>query len=122
MKARAFWVLLAICFVRCGEDRTPVACATYAAAGLGVSVANATTGQPICDAVVIASEGSYSEQLFGNACTFSGAYERPGTYAVRATRQGFRPKEIDSVRVVMGGGECPHVEQARVTVALTPEG
>ena len=25
-------------------------------------------------------------------------------------------------RVVMGGGECPHVEQARVTVPLTPEG
>jgi hypothetical protein len=123
MLARAVCVLLAMCSVRCGDDRTPpVACAAYAAAGLSVSVTNATTGQPICDAVVTASEGPYSEQLFGNACAFSGAYERPGTYVVRAMRQGFHPNEVAAVRVVMGGGECPHVEQARITVLLTPEG
>jgi len=122
MKARAVCGFLALCSVGCGEDRTPVACAAYAAAGLGVSVSNATTGSPICDAAVTASEGPYSEQLSGNACTFSGAYERPGTYVIRAMRQGFHPSEIAAVRVVMGSGECPHVEQARVTVPLTPEG
>ena len=103
MKTRALWLLPAVLwFVHCGDDRTPVACAEYAAAGLGVSVSDAATGQPICDAMVTAFEGAYSEQLFGVACSFSGAYERPGTYVIRAKGQGFLPNEIGSVRVVMG--------------------
>lgn len=122
MRTLAGSVCLALWLTGCGADRTPVACAAYAAAGLGVTVTNAMTGAPICDAVVTASEGSYSEQLFASSCAFSGAYERPGTYVVRATRQGFHPGEVAAVHVVMGGGECPHVEQARVTVPLAPEG
>jgi len=122
MKTRALWALLAVSFVHCGEDRSPVACAAYAAAGLGVSVFDAATGSPICDATVTATDGAYSEQLFGLACSFSGAYERPGSYVIRATRQGFRPSEVEAVRVVTGGGECLHVEQTRVTVHLRPEG
>lgn len=121
MKTRALWVMLAVPFVHCGEDRSPVACAAYAAAGLGVSVLDAATGSPVCDATVTAIDGAYSEQLFGAACSFSGAYERPGSYVIRATRQGFRPNEAHGVPVVMGGGECPHVEQTRVTIHLTPE-
>ena len=115
-------LLVAAFGVSCGEERPPVACTAYAAAGLGVAVTNAATGQPICDAVVTASEGAYSERLFEVACTFTGAYERPGTYVVRATRAGFLPSGVGAVRVVMGAGQCPHVEQARVTVLLTPEG
>ena len=120
MGMRALAVILSTCFMHCTEERAPVACAAYAAAGLSVTVENAATGQPICDAVMAASEGTYSESLFEVACTFSGAYERPGTYVVRVSRGGFRPSETGSVRVVMGDGECPHVEQARVTVRLTP--
>ena len=69
------------------------------------------TGQPICDAAVTATDGWRSEQLFGAACSFSGAYERPGTYMILAAREGFRPADVGPVRVVMGSGECPHVEQ-----------
>ena len=121
MKARALWALLAVASVRCGDEHTPVACPAYAAAGLEVSVSSASNGQPICDATVTATEGMYSEQLFGVACRFTGAVERPGTYVVRAERQGFTPSELASVRVVMGGGECPHVEETRVTIALAPD-
>jgi hypothetical protein len=120
--ARKRWVLLALLFAYCGEERTRIACPAYAAAGLRVSVADVATGQPICDATVTATEGAYSEQLFGVPCSFSGAYERPGTYVIRTTRQGFLPNELASVRVVMGGGECPHVQETRVTIQLTPEG
>jgi hypothetical protein len=49
---------------------------------------------------------------------FVGAYERPGTYVVTAASAGFATKEVSSVRVVIGGGPCPHVEQARVAIAL----
>jgi hypothetical protein len=121
MKTRALCALLAAPLVHCGEDRSPVACAAYAVAGLGVSVLDAATGSPVCDATVTAIDGAYSEQLSGAACSFSGAYERPGSYLIRATRPGFRPSEVRGVRVVMGAGECPHVEQTRVTIHLTPE-
>jgi hypothetical protein len=55
------------------------------------------------------------------ACTFTGAVERPGTYVVRAARHGFAPNEVAPVRVVMGGGECPHVEETRVRIELDPD-
>ncbi len=121
MKAKALWALLAVISVRCGDGHPPAACPAYAAAGLAVSVSNASNGQPICDATVTAIDGAYSEQLFGVACNFTGAVERPGTYVVRATRHGFAPHELESVRVVMGGGECPHVQETRVTIGLTPD-
>jgi hypothetical protein len=100
-------------------DRSAAACLAYAAAGLRVEVTNAETVQKICDATVLANQGSYSEQLPKTSCAFIGAYERPGTYVVTAARVGFVPREVSSVRVVMVGGQCPHVEQARVAIALT---
>ncbi len=121
MKTKALWALLAVVSLRCGDEHTPTACPAYAAAGLDVSVSNASNGQPICDATVTATEGAYSEQLFGVGCAFAGAVERPGTYVVRAVRQGFAPKEVAPVRVAMGGGDCPHVQQTEVTIALTPD-
>ncbi len=121
MKAKALWAMLAVVSVRCGDEHTPAACPAYAAAGLAVSVSNASNGQPVCDATVTATDGAYSEQLFGVACSFTGAVERPGTYVVRATRHGFAPNELASVRVVMGSGECPHVQETRVTIDLTPD-
>ena len=87
-----------------------------------LDVTNAVTGQPLCDATVTASEGQYSERLFEASCRFPGAYERPGTYVIRAEKAGFRAKEVGSVRVVMGPGPCPHVQEVRVAMPLTPEG
>jgi hypothetical protein len=121
MKAIPFLLLVAALGAGCTGEREPVACAAYAAAGLGVSVTHADTGQPLCDASVTASDGAYSEKLTEVACTYTGAYERPGSYVVRATRPGFAPAEIGPVRVAMGGGECPHVVQVKVTLPLAPE-
>ena len=121
MKTWAVWGVLAASLSGCGDEPSPVACTAHAAAGLGVTITDAATGQPVCDATVTASEGNYSEQLFGVSCTFTGAYERPGTYVIRASRAGFVPGTAGPVRVVMGGGPCPHVEQARVTITLTAD-
>jgi hypothetical protein len=124
MVRRFLGVLPVLCSLSCGEqevDRSPAACLAYAAAGLRVEVTNVATAEQICDATVIASQGSYSEQLFGTSCAFIGAYERAGTYVLTAARAGLVPKEVGSVRVVMSGGQCPHVEQARVAIALTPD-
>jgi hypothetical protein len=58
------------------DQERPWACTAFAAAGLSVTVTNAATGQPMCDASVTASEGAYSERLFDGACSFAGAVER----------------------------------------------
>jgi hypothetical protein len=121
MNSKVIWAFLAGVSLRCGGEHTTAACPAYAAAGLDVSVSNASSRQPICDATVTATEGAYSEQLFGVACSFTGAIERPGTYVVRAARQGFAPKEVAPVRVAMGGGECPHVQQTQVRIELDPD-
>ncbi len=121
MMTRSIGALLALACASCGDEHTPVACPAYAAAGLEVSVSNASNAQPICDATVTATEGAYSEQLLGVGCSFAGAVERPGTYVVRAAREGFAPKEVAPVRVAMGGGDCPHVQQTEVAIALDPD-
>jgi hypothetical protein len=120
---RHAWIaMLGLGLLGCGETLAGVACPAIAAAGLGVDVTNAATMQPLCDANVIATDGSSSERLQPASCHYFGAYERPGTYAIAVSRPGFASREVSSVRVVMGGGQCPHVEQTHVSVALTPEG
>ncbi len=109
--------LLAACHLSCGANE---ACLAYASAGLSVSVVSATDSQGICDATVVAVEGSYTEELHSNACAFRGLWERAGTYTVRVSKQGFRTREVSPVRVVMGSGPCPHVTETRLTVSLTP--
>jgi hypothetical protein len=89
---------------------------------LGLFDPNATTAQPICDATVTVTEGSYSQPLAEMSCKFVGAYERPGTYVVHAARAGFVSKEVGPVRVVMGSGECPHVQEVQLAMPLLPEG
>ncbi|MFN8093181.1 MAG: carboxypeptidase-like regulatory domain-containing protein [Vicinamibacteria bacterium] len=75
---------------------------------------NADTGQPICDATVTATGRAYGEKLFAVGCTYTGAYERAGLYVVRASREGYTPKEVAPVKVVMGGGDCPTCRKRRL--------
>jgi hypothetical protein len=97
-----------------------VACPTFATSGLSVGVTNQATGQPLCDATVTAAEGSYSETLLANGCRYIGAWERPGSYEVRAAASGFAARTIGDVRVAMGTGQCPHVQESRLDIALVP--
>jgi len=120
---RNAWVaMLGLGLLGCGETLSGVACPAIAAAGLLVDVTNAATAQPLCDATVIAADGAYSQRLQALSCRYLGAYDRPGTYAIAVSRPAFASKEVSSVRVVLGGGQCPHVEETHVSVALTPEG
>jgi len=97
------------------------ACPAIAYAGLDVSVINEQNGQGICDATVVAADGTYRETLPGFSCKFVGAYERPGTYVVRAEHSGFVAREVTDVRVTKVTGDCPHVETVRVQIRLTPQ-
>jgi hypothetical protein len=101
-------------------DDSLVVCPAIAVAGLDVQVLDNATSQPLCDAIVTASEGTVSERLMANACRYQGAFERPGIYTVRAERAGFAPLELSGVRVVMNTEPCPHVETVTVVLRLLP--
>jgi hypothetical protein len=74
------------------------------------------SGASICDA----TEGGYSEPLFPSTCVFFGAFERPGTYVVRVARAGDAPAQAGPVNVVMDSATCPHVQEVRLEVSLSP--
>ena len=95
-------------------------CLAYAVSSLSVTVVDATTREGLCGASVTASEGTFSERLlgFGMPCVYSGPYERPGSYSVRAEREGYQPASVDNVVVRLGPGPCVHVGTAFVTIAL----
>jgi hypothetical protein len=105
----------------CTADDGPGVCTAVAKAGLTVSVTNAATAGAICDATVTAIDGGYSEVLVSASCTSVGAFERPGTYVVRVAHSGFVAQEIRQVTVVMGSGKCPHVQEVRLAVSLSPD-
>lgn len=98
----------------------PGACPAIAYAGLEISVINELNGQDVCDASVTAEDGAYRENLRAFPCRFVGAYERPGTYTVRAERTGYATREVTDVRVRMKTGDCPHVETVSLVIRLTP--
>lgn len=102
------------------ESSPTVACTAIAQAGLDVSVINELNGQGVCDATVTAVEGDYRESLPAFSCRFVGAYERTGTYTLRAQRTGYATKEVVNVRVTMATGDCPHVETVRMQIRLVP--
>jgi hypothetical protein len=102
-------------------DRADVLCAPYVAIGLSAAVSNDQTNEPICDAVVTARDGSYSEVLMPTSgCRYAGAIERAGTYSVSAERTGFASALASELKVVGTGGDCPHVRTVAVTLRLAP--
>jgi hypothetical protein len=94
-------------------------CTLIAVSGLGVTVTDAATGQPICAATVTATEGSYGETLRASgdpACGYSGATERKGTYTVSASKSGYATATQSGV--VVTADEC-HVHPVQVTLTLS---
>jgi hypothetical protein len=87
--------------------------------GLDVTVTNAATGEPICDAAVIARDGAYSTTLDPARlpCHYIGADERPGSYQIEVSRPTFRPTAVTAPPVVLESSGC-HVVEVNVAVAL----
>jgi hypothetical protein len=108
----------------CGYGPTePRVCTAIAVDALVVTVVDAATGQRICDATVVAIDGSFSAELrpfpAAQDCTYSGPTERAGTYEVRASKAGYEPAAQSGVRVT--ADEC-HVIPVRVTLQLRRSG
>jgi hypothetical protein len=121
MKKRLVFLGLAALASGCDHESGPgVACPAMARAGLDVGVTVDPTAQAVCDAAVTATEGSYAERLIATSCRYIGAFERPGTYRLRVEAAGFLANEVGDVRVIVGGGQCPHVEAARLDIRVSP--
>jgi hypothetical protein len=122
MRATALLLITAVSSagVGCGADYgTGRVCTAVAVPALDVTVLDGATGQRVCDATVVAAEGSFSGTLDPfpgtGTCSYSGPYERAGVYEVRVTKQGYQPAVERNVRVT--SDEC-HVLTRRVTVTL----
>jgi hypothetical protein len=89
---------------------------------------NAETGEPICDAVVmaVASDGRDGARTYtlvppsAGSCRQIGVY-RPGTYVVQATRAGFSPGAVAGIRVEGEDEPCPWLQPVDVVVRMQPE-
>ena len=79
--------------------------------GLKVSVTDAS-GAPVCDAMVIAREGTYVETLEPEFCIYHGAGERAGTYEITATLGTRMAKVTQKV----GENECHVIQEAPAIV------
>lgn len=95
------------------------ACTTLYAFGVSATVRNARTGEPIAGATLVLADGAYRETMMpiGPPGSYAGAGERPGTYTLTVTAQGFQPAPPRSI--VVTGDEC-HVRGQAVAIDLTP--
>ena len=99
-------------------------CDAVSKPGIVLTIVDGATGNPIEEATVIATEGSYSETVNlpssppapGHAVL---AFERPGTYRVEVQAPGYLPWIMSSVRVTRD--DC-HVETVVLTAQLTRAG
>lgn len=105
------WVSLPACTEGCTEQTV------Y---GLSVRVKSEDTGATLCGGTVVATSGTYTEtleSLGGSDCTYFGAPERPGTYRIQVSHDGYLPAVVSDVTV--RSDDCHVIPEVR-TVTLTP--
>src|SRR5437868_5189714 len=77
-------VLVAVALSSCAATDLP-GCTDLAAAGINVQVISSPSGEPLCDATVVAEDGAFKETLQANGCRYFGVFERAGTYKITAS-------------------------------------
>ncbi len=122
-----FTAALAFAAASCGDPLvngpggTP--CTDMAIAGVTVYVDSIDEGGSICDArVTLTGADGYRETLERFAggqieCSYSGAWERPGTYTAEVTREGYETYRSAPVVVRRTTDGC-HVEPVVLEIGL----
>jgi hypothetical protein len=105
--------------VGCSDSGSDHTCTANAIAALTVTVLD-SSGARVCDATVVAHDGTFSETLmsldYDTSCTYAGAWERRGTYTIDVA-SGSKSKTVSNI--VVTGDEC-HVNGQVLTVTLDP--
>jgi len=118
MKKLAFLFLIAL-FAACSDDDKTEPCTTEFVAGLRVDVLFGVT--PVGEGITVtATDGDYIEELVYTETTFEyeGAYERPGTYTITVTGDGYQPYVSEPITVTE---DACHVQTQEVSISLAPE-
>jgi hypothetical protein len=102
----------------CSDDDTSDPCTTVYVPGLQVTVQEGSN--IITDGItVVAVDGDYIEELVqvGSTNYYEGAHERPGTYTITVTGEGYTPYVSEPITVE--ADEC-HVitQETTITVEL----
>lgn len=91
--------------------------------GLVVTVEDTRTTYRICDATVTADDGT-GARVLGTVgaypeCTYRGAADAPGTYALNAEKPGYAPAAVAGVTVRPLAG-CDSAQTVYIGLDLTP--
>ena len=106
-------------FASCPQRQGKV-CTDLYAYGVSVDVTDAATGQPIDNATLTLTEGTYQETMIlfpGSPGNYAGAGERAGTYTLTAAAPGHQGQTVGNI--VVTADEC-HVKGVHLDVALQP--
>lgn len=126
-RTRVAVLLAAAAFLGGCAESVETPCTPDRRLGLGIVVLDDRTGTHLCNAVVVARSGSYSETLTRTSdarvspCLYVGAEERAGIYSIEAQAAGFVPKTLQALTVPLAMDSC-HVEQVIGTIRLEPFG
>ena len=114
---------LSLLLASCTADRTTdpgVICTAIAVSSLNVTVRDAATHVPICDARVTAVHNTgltWTGLRPTGDCRYAGPEEVNGIFAVHAEKAGYTPSGV--FNVVVARDQC-HVIPAQVTVVIPP--
>jgi hypothetical protein len=94
--------------------------------GVLVTVVDSATGKPPSSrpTLIITEGATYADTALGTTNSpilIPAALERPGTYSLTVTADGYRPWTRDGVRV-REGGRCDDIQTVRLTARLQPGG
>jgi len=119
------WLVLIIALATSGACDSATAedpCQGVNVAGLTVVVLVERAETRICDADVKAQEGLYWEALVPSgdtaSCAYQGAFQRPGTYRVEASREGYVTAVEQNITI--GSNACGAVPR-QLELPLTPQ-
>ena len=96
-------------------------CSLEARAGISLTVRDAATKKPVCDANVVFTEGDFREtaEPFGSPdCIYHGVYERKGTYKIEVTHPTLKPATREGVKVEDEADGC-HVAVQKIEIELS---
>lgn len=121
-KLVAFALFLTLLFSCKTDNDSGIPCTEDPVAALNITLIDATTELIVSENVeVIATDGDYTETLElvgGVTPVFVGAWERPGTYVLSVSAQGYVPHTSDEITTT--ADEC-HVIPVFMEVMLQPE-
>ncbi|MEW5861678.1 MAG: hypothetical protein AB1861_30600, partial [Cyanobacteriota bacterium] len=104
------------------ETNRMMPCTPSIEPAITVTVSDAQTGVPL-EATIVVKDGNFQEELKRRGVTatgqmiYGGAFERPGVYSVKTSKEGYEPSVLENIKVTQD--QC-HVVTRQLSVLLTP--